>query len=252
MGQTSKNKRNLSELESISLKPGDEHYRSYVGPPDRYDLMGAAQFRLLVTLGLRESHRVLDFGCGSLRAGRMLVAYLQSGCYFGIEPNKWLIDDAVKRQLGDDIIKIKKPQFSTNADFSVPFREKPFDFVLAQSIFSHTCRDLSQRLLAQFLTVLSSSGIIACTFAIAEISSASAEIGWVYPQCIKYREDEVLDLARRVGLAVRPIPFFHPTQRWFLMSKENASLPLEKDLWMLTGGVFNVADFKASLGNSSR
>ena len=45
---------------------------------------------------------------------------------------------------------------------------------------------------------------------------------------------------------------FHPTQRWFLMSKENASLPLEKDLWMLTGGVFNVADFKASLGNSSR
>ena len=45
---------------------GSRHYRAYVGPPDQFDFMGATQFRLLTTLGLREHHSVLDFGCGSL------------------------------------------------------------------------------------------------------------------------------------------------------------------------------------------
>lgn len=51
-------------------------YRGYVGPEAQYDLMGATQFRLLCTLGLREHHTLLDFGCGSLRAGRLFIPYL--------------------------------------------------------------------------------------------------------------------------------------------------------------------------------
>ncbi len=67
-----------------ALKPGDPHYRAYVGPPLEYDLVGASQFRLLTTLGLRAGHRCLDLGCGSLRAGRLLIPYLDPGNYFGI------------------------------------------------------------------------------------------------------------------------------------------------------------------------
>ena len=59
--------RRLTDVEARSLATGTEHYTSFVGPPDQYDLMGATQFRLLTTLGLRDTHRVLDFGCGSLR-----------------------------------------------------------------------------------------------------------------------------------------------------------------------------------------
>ncbi len=59
--------RNLSEAEARRLEPGSEHYMAYVGPADQYDLMSATQFRLLTTLGLRSFHRLLDFGCGSLR-----------------------------------------------------------------------------------------------------------------------------------------------------------------------------------------
>ena len=53
--------------------------------------MGATQFRLLCSLGLRATHRVLDFGCGSLRAGRFLLTYLDPGGYWGVEPHRWLI-----------------------------------------------------------------------------------------------------------------------------------------------------------------
>lgn len=240
--------RRLSDAESTELVPGDGHYRAFVGPPGRYDLMGAAQFRLLATLGLRESHRVLDFGCGSLRAGRMLISYLQPGCYYGVEPNQWLVDDAIERQLGDDIVSIKRPRFSTNADFTVPFREQPFNFVLAQSIFSHTGRALVRKLLGEFAQVLAPHGIIAATFSIGEAGTAPQEDVWVYPGCVRYRQEEVVDLARQAGLAVTPIPYFHPAQRWFLMATEEGVLPRAEHLWLLTGGVLNVDEFAGSLG----
>ena len=45
------------------------HYKAYVGPPSVYDLVGAMQFNLLTSFGLRDFHKLLDIGCGSLRAG---------------------------------------------------------------------------------------------------------------------------------------------------------------------------------------
>jgi hypothetical protein len=102
--------RDLSETDAKSLKPGSDHYTAYVGPPGQYDFMGATQFALLFALGLREHHKVLDFGCGSLRAGRLLIPYLNPGCYFGIEPNRWLVDEAIKNQIGADIVSIKRPR----------------------------------------------------------------------------------------------------------------------------------------------
>ena len=96
-------------MDYSSLKHGDKHYRAYIGPPLQYDFMGATQFRLLCSLGLRAHHQVLDLGCGSLRAGRFLINYLEPGNYCGIEPNKWLIDEGIKEQVGDSLIVIKKP-----------------------------------------------------------------------------------------------------------------------------------------------
>jgi len=78
--------RNYTVEQAAALAPGDQHYRAFVGPTYRYDLIGAQQFALLYLLGLRETHRLLDFGCGSLRLGRMAIPYLLEGHYFGIEP----------------------------------------------------------------------------------------------------------------------------------------------------------------------
>jgi hypothetical protein len=66
--------------------------------------MGATQFSLLCSLGMREQNRVLGFGCGSPRAGRLLIPYLTAGNYYGFEPNSWLIEDGMQRQLGASII----------------------------------------------------------------------------------------------------------------------------------------------------
>ena len=58
----------------LGLTPGDAHYRTYIGPPEDYDLVAAMCFGLLTAMGLRGRHRVLDVGWGSLRLGMRLPA----------------------------------------------------------------------------------------------------------------------------------------------------------------------------------
>ena len=123
-------------MDISKLKPGDDHYMAYVGPPKQYYFIGATQFRLLCTLGLRAYHTLLDFGCGSLRAGRLFINYLDEGKYFRIDPNKWLIDDCIANQLGNDLIQLKKPTVDYSEDFSVNSIEN--SILSLRSLFSPT------------------------------------------------------------------------------------------------------------------
>src|SRR5438046_10385380 len=95
----------------LGLKPGDPHYRAYVGPPEDYDLIAAMTFNLLTTLGLRQSHSLLDVGCGSLRIGRLLIPYLNRRKYFGLEPHDWLVEEGINHELGEEEVHIKRPTY---------------------------------------------------------------------------------------------------------------------------------------------
>lgn len=224
------------------------NHRSYVGPERQYDLLGASQFRLLCALGLRSHHRVLDFGCGSLRAGRLLIPYLDRSRYFGIDPNRWLIDTGIDQELGRDMVELKRPAFDTNAEFRIDVFDQRFDFVLAQSIFSHTGRDLLARALAGFSKQLAPRGLIAATFLIGSDIDAS---GWIYPKCSTYSPKTINALARHCGLQAMPVPWFHPRQSWWLFARDISRLPTAGQATMLTGVVLDCDDFRASWSDSA-
>ena len=231
------------------LKPGDDHYMAYVGPPTQYDFMGATQFRLLCTLGLRAHHTLLDFGCGSLRAGRLFINYLDEGRYFGIEPNKWLIDDGIANQLGNDIIQLKKPTFDYSDDFSVNFDRK-FDFIIAQSIFSHAGSDLVRIAIPNLVDSLKDDGIIAMTF--VEGASSSTKMGWVYPECVEFTPREISEILGCAGVFARKIPWYHPRQSWYLLAKSIDKLPDESMNPSLTGAVLFDPEFAKSVKTGDR
>lgn len=240
--------RNLTRAEATTLRPGDNHYAAYVGPPGQYDFMGATQFRLLTTLGLRAGHRVLDFGCGSLRTGRLLIPYLDPGCYFGIEPNEWLLRDAIGAEVGEDLVRIKRPSFDANADFQVDVFGVAFDFVVAQSVFSHASSGLVERGLSGFRGVLADGGLVACTFVDAPSSELSSHAdGWTYPGCVRYTHDEVMALFGTCGLSAVRLPWYHPRQVWYLAAKPGGWLPREAELAHLTGAVLNAPEFRNSV-----
>lgn len=224
------------------LRPGDHHYKAYVGPPTQFDFMGATQFRLLCSLGLRAHHHVLDFGCGSLRAGRLLIQYLNKSCYYGIEPNKWLVNGAIEHELGKELISLKQPRFSHNSDFETSVFSKRFDFILAQSVFSHSGKDLIATALNNFRNSLKADGLIAATF--IESSEDSEEKGWIYPKCVGYRKLTINELIEGAGLHPQRIPWFHPRQTWYLMFKEEQQMLDKEELLSLTGIVLRDEELK--------
>jgi SAM-dependent methyltransferase len=197
--------------------PGGPHYRAFVGPPERYDLVGAAQFNVLTALGLREHHYLLDVGCGSLRAGRLLIPYLRAGHYFGIEPEQWLIDEGIRKEVGQDQVAIKRPAFSNDRDFNLSVFGRQFDFIVAQSIFSHACPRQIRKCLAEARKVMSGTGIFAASFARGARDHEGDE--WVYPHCVEYTLEGMQALAALEGLVCHPIDGPHFALSWVAFVK---------------------------------
>ena len=224
--------RSISEREAKALKPGSEHYTAYVGPPKEYDFMGATQFALLFALGIRETDNLLDFGCGSIRAGRFLISFLEPGRYYGIEPNRWLIEDAIDRQIGRKLIEIKKPHFSHSDTFEADVIDAQFDFIVAQSIFSHSGPALTAKALASFKRRLCPNGLCAVTFIHGE---GDPPEGWMYPQIIHYRPSSIENLIEMAGLVGSPIPWYHPKQTWWLLAHHRDFLPSPEQRKLLLG-----------------
>jgi cyclopropane fatty-acyl-phospholipid synthase-like methyltransferase len=203
------------------LPIGSRHYRAYVGPPEKYDLVAAMQFNLLTHLGLREFHYLLDIGCGSLRAGRLFIPYLLPGHYYGIEPHAWLIEEGIQNELGRDILQIKQPVFSYNSHFDCERFNQKFDFVVAQSVFSHASRLQIQECLTNIKPSLQPNGMIAATFAKGAMDYDGDE--WVYPECVNYTVEQMTRLSAAVGLSARTIDWHHPNgQTWIILTHSSS------------------------------
>jgi SAM-dependent methyltransferase len=235
---SSNSTRRLTAEQAAKLDPGADHYRAYVGHADQYDFMGATQFRLLTALGLRETHHLLDFGCGSLRAGKLFIPYLLPDRYFGLDPNRWLIEESINRELGRDIIELKRPTFRYDDDFRPTLFNASFDFIVAQSIFSHTGSDLVVKTVSEFRSCLKPGGLVVATFLLPHQMGGAAEFtgtGWVYPDCVAYEPETILGLIAKGGLAGRQLPWFHPRQTWFVMAHSADALPAPVDDADLSG-----------------
>ena len=153
---------------------------------------GEHVFHLLVEQGLEEDSYLLDFGCGSLRVGRFLMMYLNPSKYFGIEPNKWLLEAAFDNEIGHDLVKIKQPKFAYNNHFNArSFKEQKFDFVLLSGVLTHMDHTQLEKTLVSAEKILNDNGKIVGS--IIPIGPDHTYEGWLYPQqaahypdCIKH------------------------------------------------------------------
>ncbi len=201
----------------IGLAPGSEHYRAYVGPAGDYALVSAMVFNLLTCAGLRQHHTLLDVGCGSLRLGRLLIPYLNAGHYVGAEPNRWLVEQGIEQEIGRDMVRIKQPRFTYAANLQAFEQPLGLDFVVAQSIFSHTSLSLMRGWLSELAQHMKPSGALFATFLVADEDFTGE--GWIYPGCVSFRPETVAALAAEYGFELLMLDWAHPRQRWAMFAR---------------------------------
>lgn len=126
-----KTKRSKQGLKGII----DSGHRQYVG--GRWEELGKLQFDFLLSNGLQPEHTLLDIACGSLRAGRHFIAYLNTGNYLGIEKESKLLELALEQEIEETLLSIKKPEFVVSYKFEFHKFTKTANFALAQSLFTH-------------------------------------------------------------------------------------------------------------------
>jgi SAM-dependent methyltransferase len=111
------------------------HHRRWVG--GKWTVMGPLQRDFLVAQGLMPEHRLLDVGCGALRAGIHFVEYLQPGHYYGIDINQTLLDVGYEQELPARLRdRIPRDHLRATDRFACDFGVV-FDYVIAQSVFTH-------------------------------------------------------------------------------------------------------------------
>ena len=196
-------------------------YKSWVGLIENYSLAGAIQFNLLTALGMRQEHYLLDIGCGSFRGGKMSIVYLLPEHYYGIEPVKWVVEEGIRNELGNDLVILKKPIIDYNEDFTATVFNRDFDYILAQSIFSHASKSQIRRCISQVSKVMHKDSMFAFTFSLGNSCYEGEE--WVFPQCVKHTLAFIDTVCKENGLICTPIKWPHQGQQWVVATNPACS-----------------------------
>ena len=140
-------------------------HRNFVGGVTwRWEHGGNAQLKFLKQQGLRPHHTFLDVGCGSLRAGRKLVDYLEPGHYYGVDANRSILQAGYDVELTDEQrarlpVENLRANDRFNADFGVGF-----DYAIAQSVFTHVSLNHMRLCLHRLSSVMKPGGVFFASF----------------------------------------------------------------------------------------
>ena len=137
------------------------------------------------------------------------------------------IDYGFKNELGNEILKIKDPHFIYNDAFEFSEFNKKFDYIIAQSIFSHASKAQIEKCFEQAENVMKPDSLFLATFILAKKDYEGTD--WVYPGCVEYSLKYVKHIAQKFNLIARKIFWYHPAQSWFLFfnSKYKAELEIK-------------------------
>jgi SAM-dependent methyltransferase len=110
-------------------------HRDWVG--GRWEQLGRLQRDFVLGRGLRPEHRLLDVGCGSLRAGVQLLDHLAPGHYYGIDIGLAILEAGYYHELTDAQRRLLPAENLRATDrFDADFGVR-FDIAIAQSLFTH-------------------------------------------------------------------------------------------------------------------
>jgi SAM-dependent methyltransferase len=157
--------------------------------------IGQMQFDYLVGHGLKPGDRMLEIGCGNLRAGRLFIDYLDPGNYYGVDisPDILLAAQDTVSEFG---LQARLPYLALIRDLKLSFLpDRWFTVVHAHSVFSHSPLDVIEECLAHVGRVMAPDGFFDFTFDRTEGAEHH-----VLREDFYYRSQTLIALAAQHGL----------------------------------------------------
>ncbi|MFG1947040.1 class I SAM-dependent DNA methyltransferase [Nonomuraea sp. NPDC048826] len=161
----------------------------------RWLALGQMQFDYLVEHGLKPECRMLEIGCGNLRAGRLFIDYLETGNYYGIDISPDILM-AAQDTLAEHGLADKLPHLTPVRDLRFAFMPSGhFDVVHAHSVFSHSPIEVIDECFAHVGRVMKPHGWFDFTF-----DRTEGKEHHVLREDFYYRTETLVALAARHGL----------------------------------------------------
>lgn len=140
--------------------------RGAVGTPtaERWNVLGQMQFDYLVSHGLDPADRLLEIGCGNLRAGRHFIGYLEPGHYHGIDISPDILLSA-QQTVAEHGLQARLPHLTLVNDLRLAhLPDAHFDVVHAHSVFSHSPLHVIDECFAHIARVLAPGALFDFTY----------------------------------------------------------------------------------------
>jgi SAM-dependent methyltransferase len=156
---------------------------------------GQMQFDYLLGHHLEPTMRMLEVGCGNLRAGRLFIDYLDAGNYCGIDISPEILLAAL-----DTVVRCglqpKLPRLTLVRDLNLSFLpDQAFDVVHAHSVFSHSPIEVIDECLQHVGRIMAPDGFFDFTF-----HATDATEHHVLREDFYYRQETLIALAAKHGL----------------------------------------------------
>jgi SAM-dependent methyltransferase len=157
--------------------------------------LGKLQFDYLTGHGLQPGDRMLEIGCGNLRAGRLFIDYLDPGNYYGIDISPDILL-AAQRTVTEYGLQAKLPHLMLVNDLRFGFLpDEKFTVVHAHSVFSHSPAEVVDECLAHVGRIMTRDAIFDFTF-----DRTDGTEHHVLREDFYYRPQTLIDLAASHGL----------------------------------------------------
>lgn len=157
--------------------------------------IGQLQFDYATSHGLKPDARMLEIGCGDLRAGRLFIAYLDPGNYYGIDISPDILL-AAQDTVAEHGLSAKLPHLTVVRNLRLHFLpDATFDFVHAHSVFSHSPIEVVDECLAHVGRIMAPAGFFDFTFDKTEGTEHQ-----VLREDFYYQTDTLVELAAKHGL----------------------------------------------------
>jgi len=172
-------------VDTVKKRIGKENGHPTLGKTrsdaNRFLKTAEIEFDFLKKEGLNRQSVFVDYGCGSVRLGRVLIPYLASGHYHGVDMTDTFYKLGID-EFDQQLIQEKKPYLAViNKNTIAELSKKHIDFIFSSAVLYHIPEKEIKNYFANIIALMDEGTIAYVDFTDAPERKQLSKMTWLYP-----------------------------------------------------------------------